>query len=57
MNRKLAVILLLIFGTILSILVEVADVQVIKDHILAFSIGMVILTVGIATIAHKRRSI
>lgn len=56
MNKALFVILLIVFCGGLSVLVILADIALIEEHILLWSIGAVGLAVGIAWMAGDRKA-
>lgn len=55
MNKRLYIILLLVFATILTLLIEVWHVTLIEEHALFWGIGTVVLATSIAMLAGKRK--
>ena len=57
MNKRLYIILLLVFATILTLLIEIWHVALIEEHVLFWGIGMVVLASVIAMLAGKRKAV
>ena len=56
MNKRLTIILIIVFGSILIFLLEVLELQIIEDHVLVWSIGSIALANLIGVWAEKRRT-
>jgi uncharacterized membrane protein YfcA len=54
MNKRLTILLIVVFAAILIVLLEVFELQIIEDHVLLWSIGSIVLANIIGVWAGRR---
>jgi uncharacterized membrane protein YfcA len=54
MNKRLTILLVIVFAAILTVLLEVFELQIIEDHVLLWSIGSIVLANIIGVWAGRR---